>query len=184
MTLKIESSAFSPDGEIPTRYTFEAEDISPPLSWSGIPSGTQSLALIVDDPDSPDPAAPKTAWVHWLLYNIPPSAAGLPEDVKTFPAGTGEGLNGWKRTAYGGPNPSTGRHRYFHKLYALDAVLNFSGTPQKADVENAMRGHVLAEAALVGTYQSGVAHTGASQWVQQYDGGRPRGARSDRQGES
>ncbi len=153
MTLKIESSAFAPGGEIPTRYTGEGEDISPPLSWSGVPSGTKSLALIVDDPDAPDPAAPKMVWVHWVLYNSPPSATGLAEAVKTLPAGTGEGLNDWKRTGYGGPMPPIGRHRYFHKLYAIDTALKLSGKPQKADVEAAMRGHVLAEATLMGTYQ-------------------------------
>ena len=174
MTLKIESSAFAEGDAIPARYTFEAEDISPPLSWSDVPPGTQSLALIVYDPDAPDPAAPKAVWVHWLLYNIPPSATGLPEAVKTLPAGTREGLNGWKRTGYGGPNPSIGRHRYFHTLYALDTALDLSGTPQKADIENAMRGHILAEATLIGTYQSEVTRTGASEWLQQYEGQRPR----------
>jgi Raf kinase inhibitor-like YbhB/YbcL family protein len=177
MTLKIESGAFAEGGAIPTRYTFEAEDISPPLSWSGIPAGTQSFALIVYDPDAPDPAAPKTVWVHWVLYNIPPSATGLPEAVKELPAGTCEGFNGWKRTGYGGPNPSAGRHRYCHTLYALNTVLNLSGTPRKADIENAMRGHILAEATLMGTYQSEVTHTGASEWLQQYEGQRPRNIR-------
>ncbi|MGB8364984.1 MAG: YbhB/YbcL family Raf kinase inhibitor-like protein [Rhizomicrobium sp.] len=153
MTFKIESGAFAPGGEIPTRYTGEGEDISPPLSWSGVPSGTKSLALIVDDPDAPDPAAPRMVWVHWVLYNIPPSATGLAEAVKTLPAGTGEGLNDWKRKGYGGPMPPIGRHRYFHKLYALDTVLHLSGKPHKADIEKAMHSHILAEATLMGTYQ-------------------------------
>ena len=120
MTLKIESTAFAADGEIPVRYTGEGEDLSPPLSWSGVPSSTKSLVLLVDDPDAPDPAAPKMVWVHWVLYNIPPSVTGLSEGVKSLPVGTGEGLNDWKRTGYGGPLPPIGRHRYFHKLYALD----------------------------------------------------------------
>jgi Raf kinase inhibitor-like YbhB/YbcL family protein len=153
MTLKIDSSAFTSNSEIPTRYTGESDDISPPLSWSGIPPNTKSLVLIVDDPDAPDPAAPKMVWVHWVLFNIPPSVAGLAEGIKTLPAGTGEGLNDWNRTGYGGPNPPIGRHRYFHKLYALDTLLTFSATPKKADLEHAMRGHVMAQAVLMGTYQ-------------------------------
>lgn len=153
MALKIESVAFASGGEIPTRYTGEGEDVSPPLSWSGVPSKTKSLALIVDDPDAPDPAAPKMVWVHWVLYDIPPSTKGLPDGVKKLPPETREGLNDWNRTGYGGPNPPIGRHRYFHKLYALDAILNLPETPRKADLEKAMRGHILAEATLMGTYQ-------------------------------
>jgi Raf kinase inhibitor-like YbhB/YbcL family protein len=154
MTLKIESTAFAPGGEIPIRYTGEGEDVSPPLSWSGVPANTKSLVLIVDDPDAPDPAAPKMVWVHWVLYNIPPSATGLPEGVKSLPVGTEEGLNDWKVTGYGGPNPPIGRHRYFFKLYALDALLDFEGTPTKADVEFVIEGHILAETTLLGTYQA------------------------------
>lgn len=154
MTLKIESTAFAADGEIPVRYTGEGADLSPPLSWSGVPSSTKSLVLLVDDPDAPDPAAPKMVWVHWVLYNIPPSVTGLSEGVKSLPVGTGEGLNDWKRTGYGGPLPPIGRHRYFHKLYALDAILELEGTPTKADLEKAVAGHILAEATLVGTYQA------------------------------
>ena len=154
MTLKIESAAFAPGGEIPVRYTGEGEDVSPPLSWSGVPANTKCLVLIVDDPDAPDPAAPKMVWVHWLLYNIPPSVTGLSEGVKSLPAGTGEGLNDWKRTGYGGPLPPIGRHRYFFKLHALDETLKLAGTPTKADLVKAMQGHILAEATLIGTYQA------------------------------
>jgi Raf kinase inhibitor-like YbhB/YbcL family protein len=154
MTFKIESSAFAAGGKIPSRYTGEGEDLSPPLAWSGVPAATKSLALIVDDPDAPDPAAPKMVWVHWVLYNIPPSVTGLSEGVKTLPAGTREGLNDWKRTGYGGPLPPIGRHRYFLKLYALDTMLGLAGAPTKASLEQAMRGHVLAEATLMGTYQA------------------------------
>jgi Raf kinase inhibitor-like YbhB/YbcL family protein len=154
MVLKLGSAAFAPGGEIPIRYTGEGEDLSPPLSWSGVPPGTKSLALIVDDPDAPDPAAPKMVWVHWVLYNIPPSVTGLPEGVKSLPAGAGEGLNDWKRAGYGGPLPPIGRHRYFHKLYALDAPLALEGAATKADLEKAMHGHILAEATLIGTYQA------------------------------
>jgi len=125
MSLTITSSAFVPNGAIPSLYTCEGKDISPPLAWSGVPAGTQSLALIVDDPDAPDPAAPKMTWVHWVLYDIAAAAGGLPEAVKStaLPAGTREGVNDWGRTGYGGPCPPIGRHRYFHKLYALDTVL-------------------------------------------------------------
>jgi Raf kinase inhibitor-like YbhB/YbcL family protein len=109
----------------------------------------------VDDPDAPDPAAPKMTWVHWVLYNIPPGATGLSEGVKSaeLPKGTKEGLNDWKRTGYGGPCPPIGRHRYFHKLYALDVVLPDLGRASKQEVEKAIRGHILASAELVGTYK-------------------------------
>lgn len=155
MTLLLKSPAFAHNGAIPQRYTCQGADESPPLEWSGLPAGTKSLALIVDDPDAPDPAAPKMTWVHWVLYNIPPAAAGLKEAVKpnALPPGTREGVNDWKRTGYGGPCPPTGRHRYFHKLYALDAVLPDLGRPNKAALEQAMKGHILGHAELLGTYQ-------------------------------
>jgi hypothetical protein len=153
MSLSISSSAFKHNGAIPKRHTCEGKDISPPLAWSGIPAGTKSLALIVDDPDAPDPAAPKMTWVHWLLYNLPVTSDGVPEGVQTLPSGTLEGRNDWKRTGYGGPCPPIGRHRYFHKLYALDIALPDLKQPDKAALEQAMRGHVLAEAQLIGTYQ-------------------------------
>ena len=116
-------------------------------------AGTKSFVLIVDDPDAPDPRAPKTTWVHWVLYDLPAACDHLPEGVGTLPSGTRDGTNDWKRTGYGGPCPPIGRHRYFHKLYALDATLGDLGTPTKARVEQAMAGHVLAEARLVGTYE-------------------------------
>jgi Raf kinase inhibitor-like YbhB/YbcL family protein len=124
MTFSLTSPAFGEGGEIPTRYTCEDQDVSPPLAWSEPPSGTKSLALIVDDPDAPDPKAPKMTWVHWMLYNLPPTAGQLAEAVerKALPSSR-EGLNDWKRTGYGGPCPPIGRHRYFHKLYALDTIL-------------------------------------------------------------
>jgi Raf kinase inhibitor-like YbhB/YbcL family protein len=109
--------------------------------------------MIVDDPDAPDPAAPKMTWVHWVLYNLPPTNDGVPEGVKPLPAGTKEGMNDWKRTGYGGPCPPIGRHRYFHKLYALDTVLPDLKQPTKAKLEEAMKGHILSEARLMGTYQ-------------------------------
>jgi len=140
---------------VPAQYTCEGADASPPLAWSGLPTGTKSLALIIDDPDAPDPAAPKMTWVHWVLYNIPPAASDLPEAVKTvqLPAGTKEGTNDWKRTGYGGPCPPIGRHRYFHKLYALDVVLPDLKHPTKIQLEKAMAGHILGQAELMGTYQ-------------------------------
>ena len=155
MSLTLKSTAFAANGAIPTRYTCEGDDVSPPLAWSGAPAGTKSFALIVDDPDAPDPAAPKMTWVHWVLYDIPATAGGLYEDVDPakLPAGTREGVNDWGRTGYGGPCPPIGRHRYFHKLYALDTVLGDLGRPKKAALEKAIKGHVLAEAVLVGTYR-------------------------------
>ena len=153
--MKIESSAFRDGGEIPARYTCEGPDVSPPLAWSGVPVGARTLALDVDDPDAPDPQAPKRTWVHWVLYDIPSDASGLAEAVSAdaLPAGTRGGLNDWKRTGYGGPCPPIGRHRYFFKLYALDSALPALKGPTKADLEKAMEGHVLAEATLMGTYR-------------------------------
>jgi len=153
MALTIQSSAFAHNGAIPAKYTCEGGDVSPPLAWSGVPPDTRSLVLIVDDPDAPDPAAPKMTWVHWVLYNLPPSTDGLEEAVSLLPTGALEGLNDWKRTGYGGPCPPIGRHRYFHKLYALDMMLPDLDWPAKAKVETEMKGHVLAQAELVGTYQ-------------------------------
>jgi Raf kinase inhibitor-like YbhB/YbcL family protein len=153
--LTLESPAFVHHGGIPRKYTCQGQDLSVPLAWSGVPAGTKSLALIVDDPDAPDPAAPRLTWVHWVLYNMPPSVTGLPEGVAAaqLPKGTLEGANDWKRTGYGGPCPPIGRHRYFHKLYALDTVLPDLGKPNKPRLEKAMRGHILGQTELVGTYQ-------------------------------
>jgi Raf kinase inhibitor-like YbhB/YbcL family protein len=155
MSLTITSTAFAENGAIPALHTCEGKDVSPALAWDGAPANTRSYALIVDDPDAPDPAAPRMTWVHWVLYNIPATAGGLPEAVTpaALPSGTREGVNDWGRTGYGGPCPPTGRHRYFHKLYALDAVLPEPKRADKAAVEKAMRGHVLAQAVLIGTYR-------------------------------
>jgi Raf kinase inhibitor-like YbhB/YbcL family protein len=153
--LSLESPAFTAKGRIPRKHTCEGDDVSPALAWSGVPAGAKSLALIVDDPDAPDPRAPRMTWVHWVLYDIPPDAPGLPEGATSLPAGTREGRNDWKRTGYGGPCPPVGRHRYFHKLYALDVALGDLGEPSKAKLEAAMKGHILAHAELVGTYQKG-----------------------------
>lgn len=151
--LTLTSTAFSAQGKIPRRHTCEGEDVSPPLSWSGVPEGAKSLVLIVDDPDAPDPKAPKMTWVHWVLYNLPPTATSLVEAARELPAGTREGLNDWKRTGWGGPCPPIGRHRYFFKLYALDRVLPDLGQPNKARLEKEMEGHVVAKGELVGTYE-------------------------------
>ena len=153
--MKLTSSAFRDHGGIPRRHTCEGEDVSPPLAIEDVPAGAESLALIVDDPDAPDPAAPKMTWVHWVLYNLPADSSGLPEAVAPtdLPAGTREGLNDWKRTGYGGPCPPIGRHRYFHKLYALDVALPDLGKPTKATLEKAMEGHVIGRAHIVGTYR-------------------------------
>ncbi len=155
MPLQLISASFKPQGSIPARHTCDGEDVSPSLTWSDVPANAKSLALIVDDPDAPDPAHPKMTWVHWVLYNLPLSATGLREGVpaRELPAGTLEGTNDFKRTGYGGPCPPVGRHRYFHKLYALDTVLADLHQPSKAALEAAMKGHILAEADLVGTYQ-------------------------------
>jgi hypothetical protein len=157
MALEIHSTAFAPGGAIPVKYTCEGRDISPPLAWSNVPKGTKSLVLVVDDPDAPDPKAPKMTWVHWVLANLPADSTGLAEGVSpaALPKGTIEGTNDWGRTGYGGPCPPIGRHRYFHKLYALDLELKGLGNPTKAELEAAMKGHVIAHAALVGTYEKG-----------------------------
>jgi Raf kinase inhibitor-like YbhB/YbcL family protein len=153
MALSLSSTAFGMGDAMPALHTCQGQDISPPLAWSGLPTGTRSLALIVDDPDAPDPAAPKMTWVHWVLYNLPVAATGLPQGVAHLPAGTAEGLNDWQRTGYGGPCPPIGRHRYVHKLYALDTVLPDLHNPTKAKLEKAMAGHILEKTELVGTYQ-------------------------------
>jgi Raf kinase inhibitor-like YbhB/YbcL family protein len=153
MSFTLTSPAFAHNGEIPVGCTCEGADTSPRLEWTGAPAGTKSFALVVDDPDAPDPAAPKRVWVHWVLYNLPADADHLPEAVADLPAGTLEGKNDWKRTGYGGPCPPIGRHRYFFKLYALDAPLPDLNSPTKAELEQAMRGHIIGTAELVGTYQ-------------------------------
>lgn len=156
MALELRSSAFTDRGEIPRDYTCDGADGVPPLEWRNVPSGTKSLALIVDDPDAPDPKAPKMTYVHWVVYDIPPAARGLTGDGDALPHGAREGLNDWKRTGWGGPCPPIGRHRYFFKLHALDTTLGDLGAKAtKADVEKAMQGHVLERAEIMGTYQRG-----------------------------
>jgi len=155
MPFAIDSPAFPPNGPIPAAYTCEGRDVSPPLRWHDVPAGTKSLVLIVDDPDAPDPAAPRMTWVHWVLANLPADSTELAEGVPAarLPPGTVQGTNDWKRTGYGGPCPPIGRHRYYYKLYALDTQLPGLSKPTKTQVESAMQGHVLAHVQLVGTYQ-------------------------------
>jgi Raf kinase inhibitor-like YbhB/YbcL family protein len=154
MTMTLTSSAFGSGDHIPARYTCDGDGVSPPLAWDGVPPEVQSFALVIDDPDAPDPAAPQTTWVHWVLYDVPAEARGLREGVGTepSPAGGRQGQNDWKQPGYRGPCPPIGTHRYVHKLYALDTALGDLGTPTKHDLERAMEGHVLARAELVGLY--------------------------------
>lgn len=160
MSMNIQSLSFMHEREIPARHTCDGLNTSPPILWLGVPNSAKSLALIVDDPDAPDPSAPKMTWVHWLLYNIPVSATDLTEGVTAnrLPAGTLQGINDWHSTGYGGPCPPIGRHRYFFKLYALDSVLPDLKNPTKATLEKAMQGHVLDQASLIGLYQRHAAH--------------------------
>lgn len=151
--MRISSSAFAHNGAIPPKYTCDGADVSPPLAWSDVPPEAKSLALVIEDPDAPDPSAPTMIWVHWVLYNIPPTCNGLAEGVQALPAGTLEGMNDWERTGYGGPCPPAGRHRYFHRLYALNVALPQLRRPTRARLEAAMQRHVIAEAVLTGTYQ-------------------------------
>ncbi len=153
--MRVHSTAFEHMGEIPPRYTCDGADVSPPLAWEDAPNEAKSFVLIVDDPDAPDPAAPKRVYVHWVVYDLPAATRALPEatTAKTLPAGVREGKNDFGHTHYGGPCPPIGRHRYFHKLYALDTTLGDRGALSKADALAAMKDHVLAEAQLVGTYE-------------------------------
>ena len=155
MSLKITSTAFQPGGAIPSKYTCEDRDLSPPLAWSGAPPGTKTFALIVDDPDAPDPAKPQRVYVHWVLYNLPATTIALPENAskKGLPKGAVQGKNDWGKSEYGGPCPPIGRHRYFFKLYALDIELTGLSSPTKGDLERAMNGHVVDSGELIGTYQ-------------------------------
>jgi Raf kinase inhibitor-like YbhB/YbcL family protein len=155
MLLTVTSPSFAAGAAIPVRHTCEGENISPALSWSGSPSGTKSFAFIVDDPDAPDPKAPQMTWVHWVVYNIPASLTKLAEGAASSgpPGGALSGTNDWKHVGYGGPCPPIGRHRYFHKLYAIDTVLPDLNGPDKASLLKAMQGHILAEGQIIGTYQ-------------------------------
>ena len=155
MSFKLSSTGFRHEGDIPAKHTCEGGDVAPALAWSMAPPNTKSFALIVDDPDAPDPKAPRTTWVHWVLYDLPPTAASLPEGAAraSLPPGTHEGKNDWKQPGYRGPCPPIGKHRYYFKLYALDVVLPELNQPSKAALERAMEGHVIGQATLMGYYQ-------------------------------
>jgi Raf kinase inhibitor-like protein, YbhB/YbcL family len=154
MSISITSSAFAPGAAIPSDFTCEGADTSIPLAWSGAPAGTKSYALIVDDPDAPDPQAPKMTYVHWVLYDIPASVTSLAQGASArLPSGVRQGVNDWKRAGWGGPCPPVGRHRYFFTLYALDTLLGDLGTPSKPALLSAMEGHIIGQGALMGTYQ-------------------------------
>jgi Raf kinase inhibitor-like YbhB/YbcL family protein len=155
MTFNLTSPAFPPNGSIPAKYTCEGADIAPPLQWSGAPNGTKTFALIVDDPDAPDPAKPQRVYVHWVVYNIPAGTTKLPENAAKsgLPSGAVQGTNDWGKQTYGGPCPPIGRHRYFFKLYALDSELTGLNKPNKAQVEKAIQGHIIGNAEVIGTYE-------------------------------
>jgi Raf kinase inhibitor-like YbhB/YbcL family protein len=157
MSLILTSPAFDAGSNIPSIHTCDGDNVSPPLVWSGIPTTAKSLALIIDDPDAPDPAAPQRTWVHWVVYNIPTSITRFPQgaNLAELPHGQGirAGTNDWHKNEYGGPCPPIGCHRYFHKLYALDTVLPDLGNPTKAQLEKAMEEHVIEHTVLIGLYQ-------------------------------
>jgi len=149
--MKLESSAFTNEGLVPSKYTCDGDDVSPPLVWSGAPGNTKSFALIADDPD-----APMGMWVHWVVWNIPPSSTKLDENIpddRRLDDGMRQGINDFKRPGYGGPCPPGGKHRYFFKLYALDTEIVLGDGAGKAELEKAMKDHVLAEAQLMGRYE-------------------------------
>ena len=146
------SSGFATGEQIPKIHTCDGEDQSPALSWKHPPKNTKSFVLIVDDPDAPDPKSPKMTWVHWVLYNIPSDISSLAAGVQGLPKGTQEGYNDWKKTGYKGPCPPIGRHRYMHKIYALDTLLSLNKKATKAEVEKQMKGHILSHVTLIGTY--------------------------------
>lgn len=152
MGLAISSSSFAAGAEIPAKYTCSGADVSPQLAWSGAPSRTQSFALIADDPD-----APVGTWTHWVLYDLPPATSGLPEGVSKVdepPAGGRQGQNDFRKVGYGGPCPPPGKpHRYFFKLYALDKMLGLKPGASKQQVEQAMQGHILAHAEVMGKFK-------------------------------
>ena len=151
MEIKITSTAFEGGGAIPSKYTCDGSDVSPPLAWTGVPEGAGSIALISDDPD-----APMGTWVHWVIFNIPPDTAELPEDVPPGPDladGSRQGETDFGRIEYGGPCPPSGTHRYFFRIYALDAMLDLESGATAEGLVSAMEGHILAQGELMGTYQ-------------------------------
>lgn len=151
MEIKITSSAFENNGEVPSKYTCDGDDISPPLKWEDVPDGTRSIALICDDPD-----APMGTFMHWVLYNLSADKKELPEnfpDDETLPDGTRQGITDFGKTGYGGPCPPSGEHRYFFKVYALDKMLDLAVVADKDELAKAMQGHILGQGQLVGKYR-------------------------------
>lgn len=150
-TLTITTTAFAAGGEIPKKYTCDGPDMSPALSWTGLPANTQALALIADDPD-----APSGTWTHWVVWDIPLKAMGLGENMlkaKTLPDGTRQGMTDFRKVGYGGPCPPPGKaHRYFFRLYAVDTKIDLPAGARRQELEEAMKGHVLAKAEVMGTY--------------------------------
>lgn len=155
MTFTLSSPSFAEHTSIPSQFTCQGRNCSPKLTWRNPPEGTESFALIVDDPDAPDPKAPKIVWVHWIVYNIPKNIAELKEGITAheLPAGAKEGINDSHRTEYDGPCPPIGQHRYYFKLYALNQPLTNLHNPTKKELEKAMEGLILGKAELMGTYQ-------------------------------
>lgn len=147
MTFTLSSNGFTQEALIPEVYTCDGKDISPELVWEGAPENTKSFVMIFDDPD-----APAGTWDHWILFNIPADTNSLPENLNALPAGTKEGVNSWGRTGYGGPCPPDRLHRYYFKLYALDALLDLADGVGKADIERAMQAHIVAQTELMGRY--------------------------------
>jgi len=150
MSISVSSSAFEEDGMIPSKYTCDGEDVSPPLKWEGVPEATKCIALISDDPD-----APMGTWVHWVMWNIPADAQGLPENVPPdaqLPDGSRQGITDFGRPGYGGPCPPSGTHRYYFKVYALDTMLELPTSARKGDLLKAVENHVIAEGQLMGRY--------------------------------
>ena len=148
--MELTSTAFQHNSPIPAEYTCDGRNISPPLKWGSVPEGVRSLALICEDPD-----APSGTWTHWVIYNIPAEVGGLEAGVsttETLASGASQGVNDFRQVGYGGPCPPSGRHRYFFRLYALDAELKLKPGARKQEVVRAMEGHVLATGELMGTY--------------------------------
>jgi hypothetical protein len=152
--MTLTSTAFESQGSIPKKHTCEGANVSPALAWTQVPGGTKSLALIVDDPDAPDPRAPKMTWVHWIVYNIPPDVTAIAEGDRKL-GGAVQGYNDYRHKRYEGPCPPRGKHRYFFKLYALDIIPRSLQDATKQDLERAMEGHILGKVELMGTYEKG-----------------------------
>ncbi len=153
MSMRVSSTAFNDHGEIPPDYTADGRNVAPPLSIDGVPQGTRSLVLVVDDPDAPDPAAPRSEpFVHWVVYDLPPTTSQLSGGTPELPGGASEGINGWGKRGYGGPKPPIGRHRYFFKLYALDTAIESDKPLTKDELLERIDGHVIEKAELVGSY--------------------------------